>query len=59
MTWLTDYHYWALFLLAAIIYVCAKGFDRLKDAVEAFHEDYRKVNHCDERDESDSAWPGP
>jgi hypothetical protein len=50
MAWLSDYHYWTLFLLAAGIYICAKGFDRLTDAVEAFHEDYRKVNHLDERD---------
>jgi hypothetical protein len=55
MAWLSDYHYWVLFLLAAVIYVCGKGLDRLKDAVEAFHEDYRKVNHMDERDDID--WP--
>jgi hypothetical protein len=51
MAWLSNYHYWALFLFAAGIYICAKGFDRLTDAVEAFHEDYRKVNHLDERDD--------
>jgi hypothetical protein len=49
--WLSDYRFWAVLLLAAGIYICAKGFDRLTDAVQAFHEDYRKVNHLDERDD--------
>ena len=39
MAWLSDYHYWALFLLAAVIYVCAKGFDQLTNTVVAFHEE--------------------
>jgi hypothetical protein len=51
MTWLSDYHYWTLAVLIGGFYLCAKGLDRLNDAVEAFHEDYRKVNHCDERND--------
>jgi hypothetical protein len=47
--WLSDYRFWVVLLLAAGIYICAKAFDRLTDAVEALHEDYRKVNHLDER----------
>jgi hypothetical protein len=50
MAWLSDYHYWALAGLVALIYVCAKGFDQLTNAVVAFHEDYRKVNRLDEWD---------
>jgi hypothetical protein len=49
--WLSDYRFWAVILLAAGIYICAKGFDRLTDAVQAFHEDYRKVNHLDARED--------
>jgi hypothetical protein len=49
--WLSDYRFWVVLLLAAGIYICAKGFDRMTDAVQAFHEDYRKVNHLDERDD--------
>jgi hypothetical protein len=49
--WLSDYRFWVVLLLAAGIYLCAKGFDRLTDAVQAFHEDYRKVNHMNERDD--------
>ena len=49
--WLSEYRFWAVLLLVAGIYICAKGFDRLTDAVQAFHEDYRRVNHLDERDE--------
>jgi hypothetical protein len=48
--WLLDYRFRVVLLLAAGIYICAKGFDRLTNAVEAFHEDYRKVNHLEERD---------
>lgn len=49
--WLADYRFWVVLLLAAGIYICAKGFDRLTDAVRDFHEDYRKVNHLDERED--------
>jgi hypothetical protein len=59
MAWLSDYHYWALALIVALIYFCAEGFDRLTDAVEAFHEDYRKVNSLDARDAIESEWQGP
>jgi hypothetical protein len=59
MAWLFDYHFWTVLVLTGGFYLCAKGFDRLKDAVEAFHEDYRKVNSLDERDAIDSEWPGP
>lgn len=59
MAWLSDYHYWTLAVLIAFIYICGKGFDRLTEAVAAFHEDYRKVNSLDARDANDSEWPGP
>jgi hypothetical protein len=49
--WLSDYRFWVVLVIAAGIYICAKGFDRLTDAVGAFHEDYRKANHLDERDD--------
>jgi hypothetical protein len=49
--WLSDYRFWIGLLLVAGIYICAKGFDRVTDAVQAFHEDYRKENHLDERDD--------
>jgi hypothetical protein len=49
--WLSDYRLWAVLLLAVGIYICAKGLDRLSDSVQAFHEDYRKVNHLDDLDE--------
>ena len=49
--WLSDYRLWVALLITAATYICVKGFDRLTDAVESFHEDYRKVNHLDERDD--------
>jgi hypothetical protein len=59
MTWLSDYRFWMLAVLIGGFYICGKGFDRLKDTVEAFHEDYRKVNSLDERDATDSEWLSP
>jgi hypothetical protein len=50
--WLSDLQLWIAFLLAAGIYVCAKGLQRLSDTIEAFHEDYRKVNHLEEQEDS-------
>jgi hypothetical protein len=47
---LSDYRFWGMLLLAAGIYICANGLNRLIDSVEAFHDDYRKVNHLDDRD---------
>ena len=50
-TWLYNFDHLALLAIVFLLALIVKGMDRLHDVLEALHDDYRKVNDLDTREE--------
>lgn len=51
LTWLYNFDHLALIAILLLLYLVIKGLDRLQNTFRALHEDYRKVNNLDVREE--------
>jgi hypothetical protein len=54
MNWFYSIDHLALLGLLFVGLLVVRGLDRLLDLLDSFHDDYRKVNNLDEREESQS-----
>jgi hypothetical protein len=49
--WLLDFNHLTALISLVMLYLVLKGLDRIQGTLDAIHEDYRKVNHVDAREE--------
>lgn len=51
LAWLYSFDHLALLAILFLLYLVIKGLDRLQNALDSLHEDYRKANDLDAREE--------
>jgi hypothetical protein len=53
LDWLYSFDHLALLGILFMLILVVKGLDRLRGTLDSLHDDYRKVNSLDEREESE------
>jgi hypothetical protein len=53
LDWFYSVEHLTLLAVLFLLFLVVKGLDRLRDTLDSFHEDYRKVNNLDEREDSE------
>jgi hypothetical protein len=53
LDWFYSFEHLGLLGVLFLLYLVTKGLDRLHGTLDSFHDDYRKVNNLDEREDSE------